>query len=150
MTSPGMPVNGPQPFCLFKAGDMTFGIEALNVAEVVRGGAVTSVPLAHPEVKGLMNLRGQGLTVIGLNHRLGIGTKTPSRPAHLVLKMPGEPVSLMVDELGDVVEMDPERFQEPPSTVPSQVRRLIRGACPWGGGLVLALRLEEVLRLDNR
>jgi purine-binding chemotaxis protein CheW len=142
-------LTGPEPFCLFRAGGMTFGIEASKVAEVVRGSAITPVPLADPEIRGLMNLRGQVVTVISLSRRLGSEGNPPPGPVQLILRTPGELLSLLVDEAGDVVLIDPGQFQDPPATVAPEVRRLIRGAYPAAGGLVLALRLEEALRLKN-
>ncbi len=140
--------SGPQPYCVFKAGDMTFGVEASRVMEVVRGGRVTPAPLAPREVMGLMNLRGQVLTVLGLAHRLGFKPELPPRPILLIIKTPGDPVSLWVEELGDVVELEEAGLQEPPANLPGEVKRLIRGAFPLGGSWMLALRLEAALEVE--
>ena len=149
MTTSSQAPAGLQIYCLFKAGDMTFGVEASRVMEVVRGGRVTPAPLAPREVMGLMNLRGQVLTVLGLAHRLGFKPELPPRPILLILRTPGDPVSLWVEELGDVVETDEGRLQEPPANLPTEVRRLVRGAFPVGGGWMLALRVEAALEVEN-
>lgn len=127
---------------------MTFGVEASRVMEVVRGGRVTPAPLAPREVMGLMNLRGQVLTVLGLAHRLGFKPELPPRPILLIIKTPGDPVSLWVEELGDVVELEEAGLQEPPANLPGEVKRLIRGAFPLGGSWMLALRLEAALEVE--
>ena len=123
-----------------------FGIEVQKVQEVIRYQEMTSVPLAPPEIRGLINLRGQIVTAMDLRRRL----EMPDRPAdqlpmNVVVRTPDGSVSLLVDEIGDVIEVEDERFEQPPDTLQGVARSLIRGAYKLEGRLMMVLDTERVI-----
>jgi purine-binding chemotaxis protein CheW len=138
-----------QQFCTFTLGSLYLGIEVLQVQEVIRAQEMTPVPLAPRAVTGLINLRGQIVTAIDLRRRLGL----PDRPAgtdamNVVVRTDDGAVGLLVDEIGDVVEVSPEAFEPPPETLPQDARGLIRGVFKLPGGLLLALDTRQALELE--
>ena len=115
-------------FCTFQVGGLLFGIELRHVQEVVRFIEMTPVPLAPAVVSGLINLRGQIVTAIDLRRRLQIAPGSPSRqPMNVVVNADGGPISLLVDEIGDVVEVREETFEPPPETLRGPLRSVISG-----------------------
>jgi purine-binding chemotaxis protein CheW len=97
-------------------------------------------------VAGLINLRGQVVTAIELRERLG----RPPRPAGtdavvIVVRLHGEAVSLLVDSIADVVDVDAADFEAPPDTLDGQARELIRGAYKLDGTLLLALDVHKAV-----
>ncbi|PWW22258.1 purine-binding chemotaxis protein CheW [Geodermatophilus normandii] len=126
-------------------GDL-YGVEVEHVQEVLRSQVLTRVPLAPPAVAGLINLRGQVVTAIELRERLG----RPPRPAGtdavvIVVRLHGEAVSLLVDSIADVVDVDATDFEAPPDTLDGQARELIRGAYKLDGTLLLALDVQKAV-----
>jgi purine-binding chemotaxis protein CheW len=126
-------------------GDL-YGIEVEHVQEVLRSQQLTRVPLAPTAVAGLINLRGQVVTAIELRERLG----RPARPAGtdavvIVVRLHGEAVSLLVDSIADVVDVDVADFEAPPDTLEGQARDLIRGAFKLDGQLLLALDVQKAV-----
>ena len=126
-------------------GDL-YGIEVEHVQEVLRSQQLTRVPLAPSAVAGLINLRGQVVTAIELRERLG----RPQRPAGtdavvIVVRLDGEAVSLLVDSIADVVDVDATDFEAPPDTLEGQARDLIRGAYKLDGQLLLALDVQKAV-----
>jgi purine-binding chemotaxis protein CheW len=126
-------------------GDL-FGVEVEHVQEVLRSQSITRVPLAPPAVAGLINLRGQVVTAIELRERLG----RPARPAGeepvvIVVRLHGEAVSLLVDSIADVVDVDLRDFEAPPDTMDGTARELIRGAYKLSGQLLLALDVNRAV-----
>jgi purine-binding chemotaxis protein CheW len=126
-------------------GDL-YGVEVEHVQEVLRSQGLTRVPLAPPAVAGLINLRGQVVTAIELRERLG----RPPRPAGtdavvIVVRLHGEAVSLLVDSIADVVDVDAADFEAPPDTLDGQARELIRGAYKLDGTLLLALDVQKAV-----
>jgi purine-binding chemotaxis protein CheW len=108
---------------------------------------VTPVPLAPPVVVGLMNLRGQIITSCDLRIRLELGERPAGLvPMNVVVQTVDGPVSLLVDEIGDVLEVSEDDFETPPSTVTGVARDLIVGAYKLDGRLLLEL---DTLRLVN-
>src|SRR5438874_826198 len=94
-------------YCTFYVDGHYFGLEVLNVQEIIRYQEMTRVPLAPSVVRGLINLRGQIVTAIDLRRRLGL-TERPAdqSPMNVVIRTDDEAVSLLVDEIGDVREVE--------------------------------------------
>jgi purine-binding chemotaxis protein CheW len=130
----------------FHVGKYLFGVDVSLVQEVVRLQQITPVPLAVPEIAGLINLRGEVLTAIDLRSRLGLPPVEGGRePVNVVVRVDDEPVSLLVDEIGGVLEVSQVPFEQTPSTVDERVRDLLLGAYTLPDRLLLALNARQVL-----
>ena len=117
-----------QQFCTFYLENYFFGIELCDVQEVLTQLELTEVPLAPYAVRGLMNLRGQIVIAVDLRRQLGLLERPADKPAMNVIVRTGEDaVSLLVDEIGDVVEVGEDSFEPPPETLRGKVRSAIRG-----------------------
>ena len=129
-------------YCTFTLGELHFGIETHQVQEVLRSTELTRVPLAPPSIRGLMNLRGQIVTVIDLAERLGLARlgAAPSS-VHVVVMADGAAVSLLVDAVGDVVEVTQAGFEYPPDTLEDWLRELIVGVHKLEDRLLLVLEI---------
>jgi purine-binding chemotaxis protein CheW len=138
-----------QQFCTFHLGSLYLGIEVLQVQEVIRPQEMTRVPLAPRAVIGLINLRGQIVTAIDLRRRLGLADRPDGCDAmNVVVRTDEGAVSLMVDEIGDVLEVAAEAFEAPPATLPAEARGLIRGVYKLPDGLLLVLDARRALELE--
>jgi purine-binding chemotaxis protein CheW len=134
-------------YCTFFLGDHFLGVEAVKVQEVIRYQEMTPVPLSPPEVTGLINLRGQIVTAIDLARRLELDGERPEgkTPMNVVVHCGDGAVSLLVDEIGDVIDVGEYAFERPPETLKGTARELIRGAYKLPGRLLLALDVEKVV-----
>jgi purine-binding chemotaxis protein CheW len=137
-------------FCTFFVRGLFLGLEVTCIQEVIRYQALTVVPLTPSVIGGLMNLRGQIVTAIDLRHRLGLPPRGPQeRPINVVVRTADGPVSLLVDEIGDVIEVDDETFERPPETLGHDARALIRGAYKLKGRLLLVLDAARTVDPDS-
>lgn len=137
-----------ESYCTFRVDDLYFGVEVRQVQEVIRYQHTTRVPLAPVVVQGLMNLRGQIVTALSLRHRLGLSSSdTDDRPMNVVIRTSDGPISLLVDEIGDVMEVDRDRFEQPPETLQGEQRALICGAFKLDDRLLLILDTDKVVHL---
>jgi len=126
-------------------GDL-YGVEVEHVQEVLRSQNLTRVPLAPAAVAGLINLRGQVVTAIELRERLGLTPRPEGTDAVvIVVRLHGEAVSLLVDSIADVVDVDVRDFESPPDTMDGRARELIRGAYKLDGQLLLALDVNRAV-----
>ena len=136
-------------FCSFHLGELFLGIPVLEVQEVLRAQPMTRVPLAPRAVRGLINLRGQIVTAIDLAQRLGLAGEAVDGPRmNVVVRTEDGAVSLLVDEIGDVLEADAGQFEPPPDTLAAPARELIQGLYKLPGRLLLVLDTERVLALE--
>ncbi len=107
---------------------------------------MTRVPLASEAVAGLINLRGEVITAIDMRARLGMAPRPVDlSPMNVVVRPGNEPVSLLVDAIGDVVEVSAESFEAPPATVQGERRALILGAYMLQSGLLLVLDVAATI-----
>jgi purine-binding chemotaxis protein CheW len=128
----------------FFLGGEQFGIEVMKVQEVTGQPAVIQVPLAPAFVSGLVNLRGQIATAIGLRELLGLGAQSQGSQMSVVCKLDGNLISLLVDTIGDVVEVEQKQFENAPETLLSSVRRFVKGVYKLDGVLLSVLDLEQL------
>jgi len=135
--------------CTFRLGPLYLGINVTEVREVLLQADVTSVPHADDVIEGLINLRGQIATCIDLRRRLGLEARDPDMvPIHVVTMNDGEPVTLLVDAVGDVVDVDPDTYEIPPTTMDPETRELILGAYKLESELLLVLDLAKVTYVE--
>ncbi|MBM3953832.1 MAG: purine-binding chemotaxis protein CheW [Planctomycetes bacterium] len=124
--------------CAFQVSGRWFAIDAARIHEVLRSQKTTPVPLAHPAVRGLLNLRGRIVPVIDMRIRLGLAgsaADTDSAGTFVVVEVDDEAFSLLVDRLADVVEI-PLAAIEPATTADRPGQDAIEGVWPARFGLV--------------
>ena len=133
-----------QQFCTFYLDKIMFGVELKTVQEVIRYLEITEIPLAPRVVSGLMNLRGQIVTGIDLRRRLELADRPEgAAPMNLVIRTADGAVSLLVDEIGDVVEVTDESFERPPETLQGKVREVLLGVHKLEKQLMHVLNTEK-------
>ena len=137
-------------FCTFFLDNYFFGVDVQQVQEVLRYQEQTRVPLALHVIRGLINLRGQIVIAMDLRRRLELSERpNEALPMNVVVRTDDGPVSLLVDEIGEVVDVADDLFEPPPETVAGVARELIVGAYKLANRLLLILDTEKIVNLDN-
>ncbi len=135
-------------FCTFYLDKLLFGVELKTVQEVIRSLEITQVPLAPHGVMGLINLRGQIVTAVDLRRRLEMKPRAAGVAAmNVVVRSEDGAVSLLVDEIGDVVEVEETSFERPPETLRGSVRTMITGVHKLKDRLMLVLDTEKACQM---
>lgn len=133
-----------QQFCSFFLKDQFFGVPVEQVQEVIRYQEMTRVPLVGSSIRGLINLRGQIVMAIDLRRRFGVEDRPESQlPMNVVVRTADGAVSFLVDEIGDVLEVEEGIFEPPPETLQGQARELVRGVYKLDQRLMLVLDTER-------
>jgi purine-binding chemotaxis protein CheW len=137
-------------FCTFYLDDLLFGVDVMKVQEVIRFQDMTRVPLASRLVRGLINLRGQIVTAIDLRRRLQLpDLREGQLPMNVVVRTEDGVVSLLVDEIGDVLEVTEDSFESPPETLSGAAREFIMGTYKLRERLLLILDTQRVIRIET-
>lgn len=137
-------------YCTFLLDDQYFGVDVQEVQEVIRYQEMTRVPLASHVVSGLINLRGRIVTAIDLRRRLGHSDRPAGKlPMNVVIRTGDDAVSLLVDEIGDVIEVDIDNFETPPDTLQGIARTLVDGAYKLDHRLMLVLNTHQAVEVAN-
>jgi purine-binding chemotaxis protein CheW len=141
-------VSSLKQFCTFYVEDLLLAIDVLDVQEVIRYQEMTRVPTAPAVVRGLINLRGQIVTAIDLRRRLELPPAGDDRrPMNVVVRTDDGAISLLVDEIGDVLELDEHDCETAPETIPAAIRDLLAGIFRLPDRLLIVLDPEKVINL---
>ena len=138
-----------QQVCTFYLDGLLFGVDVQGVQEVIRYLEMTRVPRAPEVVEGLINLRGQIVTAIDMRGRLKLAPRPEGvLPMNVVVRGDEGAVILLVDEIGDVLEVDEELFERPPETLQGVAREMIQGAYKLKEQLLLILDTEKAVNVS--
>jgi purine-binding chemotaxis protein CheW len=134
------------PFTTFYVDHMLFGVEVMQVQEVLRSQVNTRVPLAPAVVSGLINLRGQIVTSIDMRRRLKLPLREAGAvPMNIVVRSGEEAINLLVDEIGDVLQVEASRFERKLHNIDPAVRDLIVGVYKLDDRLLLVLDTNKTV-----
>ena len=141
----------PRQCATFTVGGHYLGIDVLEVQEVLYQQRITPVPLAPDVIAGLLNLRGQIVPEIDLRHMFHL----PPRPLDadrfsVVVHSTEGTVSLLMDEIDDVLQVDAASFETAPPNVRPEVRDLLTGVHKLQGRLLLVLNTSRALNVGAR
>ena len=144
------PVAETQQYCTFFLKDQFLGVPVQKVQEIIRYQEMTRVPLVPRVIRGLINLRGQIVIAVDLRRRFAMEDRSGSEfPINVVVRTDDGVVSLMVDEIGDVIEVDQASFEIPPETLKGSVRSLTPGVYKLKDRLMHALDVEKACQVEE-
>lgn len=143
--------DADEGYIVMRVGGEWIGIPVLLVRDVLRGGVpIAEVALAPPEIAGLMNLRGRIVTVLDMRVRLGLPPAPPGAPRiHAVVEHKGEPYSLMVDAVGEVLNLPAQRIEPAPANLDQGWRAVAAGVSRLGKELLIILDVQALLTLSD-
>jgi len=137
-------------FCTFFLEGHYFGVPVHQVQEVLRYQEMTEVPLVSRVVRGLINLRGQIITAVDLRRQLGMKDRPENqKPMNVIMRTDEGAFSLLVDEIGDVIEVEESSFEPPPDTLQGVARGMLRGVHKLPNRLLLILDPERAAKLSD-
>lgn len=140
-----------QQFCTFLLSGYLFGVPVPRVQEVIRFQPMTPVPLAPPCVRGMINLRGQIVLAIDLRRRLSLAERPEGDlPMNVVVRASDGAVSLLVDQIGDVIDVQPSTFEPPPETLRGPLRQVILGVHKLSDSLLHVLDAEKACQVHDK
>ncbi|MFZ5834608.1 MAG: chemotaxis protein CheW [Pseudomonadota bacterium] len=127
-----------------------FGIPVLDVHDVFAPTRLAHVPMAPPEIAGVLNLRGRIVTAIDLRQRLGYERRAHGSPVMaVVIEYQGEPYSLLVDAVGEVLSLEESSFERSPSNLDVKLRDVAEGIFRLDDKLMVVIQLDKVIQLLN-
>jgi purine-binding chemotaxis protein CheW len=131
-------------------GGQLFGLPILRVQDVFVPERLTRVPLAPPEIAGVLNLRGRIVTLIDLARRLGLTSSIKSaQPMAIGVECSGESYALLVDNVGEVLKLDNNAREANPINLEPDVARVSAGIYRLDTQLLIVLDVERVLDIAN-
>ena len=146
-TQPG---KNLEDFVTFIVDDQLFGIPIIQVQDILSPETIASIPLAPPEVKGSINLRGRIVTVIDVRVRLGLARREGDDMGMAVtVEHQHELYTLLVDRVGDGIGLSKESYESNPSTLSPDWREFANGVYRLEKELMVVLDVERLLDIKK-
>ena len=140
---------GPSDYVTVHVGQTLFGLAIGSVHDVFVPTGVTGVPLAPPEIVGLINLRGRVVTALCLRRRLGLPDRDAGAPSMAIgLEQGGETFALVVDGVGEVLKLGPDTCEPVPINLDARWRDLACAVHRLDGRLLVILDVDALLAFD--
>ncbi|MDR2549341.1 MAG: chemotaxis protein CheW [Desulfobulbus sp.] len=134
----------------FYVGHALCGMDILKIQEINKLMEMTKVPQAPDYMVGILNLRGQIVTIIDLGQKLGLGRVEISNDSrNIIINAPGEHVGLLVSKISDVIMADPDRIEPAPANMSGIQGSFFTGVYKTENKLIGILDVKEVLRLES-
>ncbi len=131
-------------------GDHMFGLPIFRVQDVFVPVGLTRVPLAPPEVAGILNLRGRVVTAIDMRSRLDFSEREPGTPVMAIgIELKGESYGLLVDAVGEVMQLHNSACEAKPANLNPRLSRVAAGIYRLEGQLMVVLDVDRVLDIRN-
>ncbi|MBT3238874.1 MAG: chemotaxis protein CheW [Rhodospirillaceae bacterium] len=135
-----------ESFVTFYIKGQMFGIPVLQVQDILVPDRIASVPLAPPEVKGSINLRGRIVTVVDVRVRLGLDKRDDDGVSMgVTIEQQNELYTLLVDKVGDVIGLSKEYYENSPSTLDPLWREFASGVYRLDDKLLVVLDVGNLL-----
>lgn len=130
----------------FRLGDETYGINVMQVQEVLRVSEIAPVPGAPDYVIGIINLRGNVVTVIDTRNRFGLSPKDPDDASRIVIiETQDQVIGILVDSVAEVVELRASDIESAPNVGNEEGSRYIQGVTSRSGELLILVDLNKFL-----
>jgi len=139
-----------QEYVTAMIGGQLFGMPIRSVQDVFLPERITRVPLAAPEIAGVLNLRGRIVTLIDMRERLGLAPReSDATPMAVGVELRGESYGLLIDSIGEVHKLD-ESLREPnPINLDARLARVSSGIYRLDGQLLMLVDVERVLDIGT-
>ena len=139
-----------QQYLSFRLNDDWYGLIVFDLVEVLPLHKVTRVPSVPDYVRGVMNFRGEVLSVVDLKRFFGLPLVSASAETNIVVVEHGEVrTGLLVDEIGNLMSFAAEEMLEEPLLVGKAQRAFFEGAVRWGETLLTVINLEGLLQAEG-
>lgn len=142
-TKKGIFLQKTIPVVTFYLGDYLFGIYAEKVMEINKDLDITPVPLSAPYILGIMNLRGQIITVIDLAKKINFKIETQPR-LNLIVKNQDEAVSFLIERISDILEIPEAKLEDPPEKIEGLDKEYVDKIYQLPDKLIAILKVEKL------
>jgi purine-binding chemotaxis protein CheW len=137
-------------FVTFEIGEQLFGVPIDDVQDVFKPQRLTPVPLSHPDVAGVLNLRGRIVTMIDCRQHLGLGRSNYENMMAVGVERAGESYGLLIDKIGDVLTPEASSFEANPVNLDPRWRAVSKGVFRLEKRLLIVLNISTILDFGRR
>ncbi len=134
----------------FQLANEEYGLDIMQVQEIILIGAITQVPQVPDYVRGLINLRGHVIPIVDLRRRFSLpGTDQPEEQRIIVVNVREKMIGILVDSVNQVTRVTADQIDPPPTSVSGIDHEFITGLVKFDERLVILLDIERLLTITE-
>ncbi|MEZ0536207.1 chemotaxis protein CheW [Caldicellulosiruptoraceae bacterium PP1] len=135
-------------YVVFSVGDQLFGVEILDIVEIIKPTKFTKIPNAPEYLEGLIDLRGTSVPIINLSKRLMLGSNALN-PKVVIVQLDKFMMGFLVDDVSEILKIDEQNVEEAKENIKGIKRNYIQSIARIGEELLIILNLKRVLTIDE-
>jgi purine-binding chemotaxis protein CheW len=133
-------------YVTFRLDEETYGIDAMQIQEVLRYTEIAPVPGAPDYVLGIINLRGNVVTVIDTRRRFGlVDAEITDASRIVVMESASQVMGMLVDSVAEVVYLKASEIETAPNVGNEESAKFIQGVCNKNGELIILVEFDKML-----
>lgn len=137
-----------EQYLTVEIGGQLFGLPVEYLRDIFRRADITPIPLSSAEVLGSINLRGRIVTVVDLRAKFGLDEASLVKSEmHVAVSHEQELFSLVVDKVGEVIQLSTKDFEPLPPTLEQKWKTIAAGVCKLNNGLIMPVNMDALLKL---
>ena len=133
----------------FKIGNEEYGVDILQVQEILKIPKITKLPKSRAHIIGVMDLRGKVIPIIDLGKRFGIIADLANSNRAIVVDIEGKQVGLAIDSVSHVIKVDSGDIEPPPPVVKGISGKYIVGIAKLKSGFVVILDINQIFSAEE-
>ncbi len=133
----------------FKIGNEEYGIDILQVQEILKVSKITRLPKSRSHIMGVIDLRGKVIPIIDLGKKFGILSEVSQLSRTIVVDIEGKKVGLVIDSVSHVIKVDQNEIEPPPPVVKGISGKYIIGIAKLKTGFVVILDINQIFSSEE-
>lgn len=135
-------------YVIFNVGDYSFGVDILEIVEIIKPTKIVKLPAAPQYVEGIIDLRGTSVPVYNLAKRLEIDSKAETQKI-IIVELSKFQIGFLVDDVSEILKIEDEKIEKVNENIKGIKRRFIDSVAHLGEDLIIILDLKNVLTMDE-
>ena len=135
-------------YVIFNVGDYSFGVDILEIVEIIKPSKIVKVPAMPQYVEGIIDVRGTSVPVYNLAKRLGIDSKAESQKI-MIVELSKFQLGFLVDDVSEILKIEDDKIEKASENIRGIKRKFIDSVARVGDDMIIILDLKNVLTMEE-
>ncbi|ADQ05322.1 CheW protein [Caldicellulosiruptor owensensis OL] len=135
-------------YVIFNVGDFSFGVDILEIVEIIKPSKIVKVPAMPQYVEGIIDVRGTSVPVYNLAKRLGIDSKAETQKI-MIVELSKFPIGFLVDDVSEILKIEDDKIEKASENIRGIKRKFIDSVARVGDDMIIILDLKNVLTIEE-
>ncbi|ADQ06391.1 CheW protein [Caldicellulosiruptor hydrothermalis 108] len=135
-------------YVIFNVGDYSFGVDILEIVEIIKPNKIVKVPSMPQYVEGIIDVRGTSVPVYNLAKRLEIESKAEAQKI-IIVELSKFQLGFLVDDVSEILKIEDDKIEKASESIRGIKRKFIDSIARVGNDMIIILDLKNVLTMEE-